>query len=71
MTYGGRTMATTRMNESWRRMKAQIETIWEGTEFDDNEMKRARGSLQKMINLIHQKTGESRSEIMNKMSAIL
>lgn len=64
-------MATNRMNESWRRMKTQIETIWEGTEFDDQEMKRARGSLQKMITLIHQKTGESRGEIMNKMSAIL
>lgn len=64
-------MATKRMNASWRRVKTQIETIWEGTEFNDKEMKRARGSLQKMINLIHEKTGESRSEIMNKMSAIL
>lgn len=64
-------MATKRMNDSWRRVKAQIESIWEGTEFDDSEMKRARGSLPKMINLIHQKTGESRSEIMQKMGAIL
>ena len=64
-------MATKRMNESWRRVKTQIETIWEGTEFDDSEMKRARGSLQKMVNLIHEKTGESRSEIMQKMGAIL
>ena len=64
-------MATKRMNESWRRVKRQIETIWEGTEFDDKEMKRARGNLTKMINLIHEKTGEPRGEILNKMSAIL
>ena len=64
-------MATKSMNESWRRVKTQIEMIWEGIEFDDNELKRARGSLQKMISLIHEKTGESRGEIMNKMSAIL
>lgn len=64
-------MATKRMNESWRRVKRQIETIWEGTEFDDKEMKRARGNLTQMINLIHEKTGEPRNEILNKMSAIL
>lgn len=64
-------MATKRMNENWRRVKAQIESLWEGTEFDDTEMKRARGSLPKMVNLIHEKTGESRRDIMQKMGAIL
>jgi hypothetical protein len=64
-------MATKRMNDSWRRVKAQIEVIWDGTEFDDLELKRARGNLQKMVNLIHEKTGESRSEIIQKMGAIL
>ncbi len=64
-------MATKNMNDSWRRVKRQIEMIWEGTEFDEKELKRARGDLRKMINLIHEKTGEPRGEIMNKMSAIL
>ena len=64
-------MATPAMNASWRRVKAQIESIWEGTEFDAKEMKRARGNLNKMINLIHEETGEPRSEILRKMSAVL
>ena len=64
-------MATKRMNQSWRHVKAQIQTIWSETEFDDKEMKRARGSLTKMVNLIHEKTGEPRSEIVQKMGAVL
>lgn len=64
-------MATDRMNDSWRRVKVQIESIWDGVDFADTEMKRARGSLPKMVNLIHQKTGEPRGEIIQKMSAIL
>lgn len=64
-------MATPAMNASWRRVKAQIENIWEDYDFGDKEMKRARGNLNKMINLIHQKTGESRDEILRKMSAVL
>ncbi len=64
-------MATQRMNESWRRVKNQIEMIWESAEFDDIELKRARGNLKKMVTLIHEKTGESRSEIIQKMGTIL
>lgn len=64
-------MATDRMNDSWRRVKVQIESIWNDVDFADTEMKRARGSLPKMVNLIHQKTGEPRGEIIQKMSAIL
>lgn len=64
-------MATPAMNASWRRVKAQIETIWNDTDFDEKEMKRARGNLNSMINLIHEETGEDRSEILRKMSAVL
>ena len=64
-------MATEAMNESWRRVKSQIESIWSDTDFDDKEMKRARGSMRKMVNLIEDKTGESREEIVRKMGAIL
>ena len=64
-------MATQRMNQSWRQVKAQIRTIWSEVELDDQEMKRARGNLHKMINLIHEKTGEPRDQIMQKMVAVL
>ena len=64
-------MATEAMNESWRRVKAQIESIWDETEFNDKEMKRARGNMRKMVNLIEDKTGEPRAEIVRKMGAIL
>ena len=64
-------MATAAMNDSWRRVRDQIESIWGDVDFDSKEMKRARGSLERMINLIHQETGETREEIMRKMAAIL
>lgn len=59
------------MNDSWRRVKAQIQTVWTEAEFGDQEMKRARGSLSKMVNLIHEKTGEPRSVIMQKINALI
>jgi len=34
-------------------------------------MKKARGDMNKMVNLIHEKTGEPRSEIFQKISAII
>ncbi len=64
-------MATEAMNESWRRVRKQIKSIWSDIDFDDKEMKRARGDMRKMMNLIEDKTGEPRDEIMRKMSAIL
>lgn len=64
-------MATQRMNESWRQVKSQIESIWSEAEFGDKEMKKARGDMRKMVKLIHEKTGESQSEIFQKISAII
>ena len=64
-------MATASMNESWRRVKIQIETIWADQEFADTELKKARGNLNKMVELIHEKTGEPRSDIIQKISAFL
>ena len=64
-------MPTARMNDSWRDVKDQIRSIWSEADFGDKEMKRARGNLSKMINLIHEKTGESRDQIMRKMGALL
>jgi len=64
-------MATEKMNEDWRRIRDQIKDIWEETDFDDKQMKRARGDMEKIMGLIHDKTGESIEEIRRKMSAIL
>ena len=64
-------MATKRMNESWRQVKAQIESIWSEAEFGDKEMKKARGDLNKMVNLVHEKTGEPRAEIFRKIAAVI
>lgn len=64
-------MATEAMNESWRRIRDQIKEIWEEADFDDKQMKRARGEMEKIVGLIQDKTDESREEIRRKMSAIL
>jgi hypothetical protein len=64
-------MATDRMNENWRRIKTQIQSIWSDCEFADAEMKRARGSLPRMVDLIHDKTGEPRGTIIQKLNAVL
>jgi hypothetical protein len=64
-------MATEKMDEDWRRIRDQIKDIWDETDFDDKQMKRARGELHKIMGLIQDKTGESIEEIRRKMSAIL
>ena len=64
-------MATEAMDESWRRIRDQIKDIWEDADFDDKEMKRARGEMDKIVGLIHDKTGDSPEDIRRKMSAIL
>ncbi len=64
-------MATEKMNEDWRRIRDQIKDIWSDTDFDNKQMKRARGDMEKIMGLIHDKTGESIEEIRRKMSAIL
>ncbi|PSQ65395.1 MAG: general stress protein CsbD, partial [Bacteroidetes bacterium QH_2_64_74] len=51
-------MATEKMNEDWRRIRDQIKDIWDDTDFDDKQMKRARGEMDKIMGLIHDKTGE-------------
>jgi len=64
-------MATEAMDEDWRRVRDQVKSIWSETEFDDKAMKRSRGNLTKMINLIQQKTGEPREQIRRKMDAVI
>ncbi len=64
-------MATDRMNENWKQVCTQIRSIWNEFEFDDKEMKQARGNMRKMVQLIHEKTGEPTGEIFQKISAII
>ncbi len=64
-------MATTAMNESWRRVQDQITTVWPDIEFGAKEMKKARGSLNRMVDLIHEKTDEPKPDILQKISAFL
>jgi len=64
-------MATDRMNENWRQVCSQITSIWNQVEFEEKEMKKARGNMRKMVQLIHDKTGEPGSEIFQKISAII
>lgn len=64
-------MATERMNESWRQVCSQIESIWSNVKFEEKELKQARGKMHKMVQLIHDKTGEPKTEIFQKISAII
>lgn len=64
-------MATEKMNEDWRRIRDQIKDIWEDVDFDNKQMKRARGDMEKIMGLIHDKTGEPIEDIRRKMGAIL
>ncbi|MDT7856329.1 general stress protein CsbD [Rubrivirga sp. S365] len=62
-------MGKQRMIDNWERMKGQIMSTWD--DLDEDEMKKARGNLSQMVNLIHVQTGEDRQLIMRKMSAFL
>ena len=64
-------MATDAMNESWKRVMSQIQTIWNEEEFAEADLRKARGDLRKMVDIIHDQTGEGRMEIMQKISAVL
>lgn len=64
-------MATKRMDDSWKNIMLQIQSIWDEAAFDDEELGRARGNLPKMVNLIADKTGESRDQILRKMGSML
>lgn len=64
-------MATRRMDEDWRRIRDRIKAIWSDVEFQDSNLKRARGSLQRMVSLIHKKTQEPRPVIRRKIMAAM
>ena len=63
-------MATQRMEDSWDRVKTQIRNIW-GEDISDSELDKGRRDLNKMVDIIHENTGESRAKIRGQMSAML
>ncbi len=57
------------MDQSWDRMKDQITAQWEG--LDEGALKKARGNLSKVVDIIAEHTGEARASIMTKMQAFI
>ncbi|WP_412061742.1 MULTISPECIES: hypothetical protein [unclassified Rubrivirga] len=64
-------MATPKMNDDWRRLRDRIKAMWDGVTFDDDRLKKTRGSLRQMVSLIKDRTGESRVEIRRKIAAVM
>lgn len=64
-------MATPKMNRDWRRIRDRIKETWSDVEFDDKNMKKARGGLRQMVSLIQAKTDEPRDQIRNKIAAMM
>ncbi|HEX9951986.1 MAG TPA: hypothetical protein VGB53_09480 [Rubricoccaceae bacterium] len=62
-------MSKARMDQNWDRMKDQIVAQWGG--IDEGALKKARGNLSKVVDLIAEHTGEARATIMTKMSAFI
>ncbi len=62
-------MADEKMEESWERVKEQITSMW--GEIDEKDLKKARGSLARMVNLIQEHSGEEKASIMQKISTIV
>lgn len=64
-------MATKKMDEDWRQIRDRIKALWSDVEFKDKNLKRARGSLRRMVSLIHGKTDEPRLVIRRKIMAVM
>ena len=63
-------MANQRMNDSWEDMKSNIRAMW-GEELTDKELDKGRRDLNKMVDIIHEKTGTPRAQIRTRMLAVL
>ena len=64
-------MATPKMNDDWRRLRDRIKSMWSDVQFDDDRLKKTRGSLRQMVSLIKDRTGETRVEIRRKIAAAM
>ncbi|WP_420455637.1 hypothetical protein [Rubrivirga sp.] len=64
-------MATPKMNHDWHRLRDRIKSMWSDVEFDDQRMKKTRGSLRQMVTLIQERTDEPRAQIRQKIVAVM
>ena len=64
-------MASPKMERDWKRVKERIRAMWNDTEFSDQELKEGRRTLSKMVNIIREKTGESRTLVSDKIMVII
>lgn len=64
-------MANQRMKDDWKLTQKRIRGIWEDIDFSDDDFKRGRADLQEMIDVIKEKTGESREEVLSKLEAVI
>ena len=64
-------MATPKMNRDWRQVRDRIKALWSDVDFDDQRMKKARGSLRKMVSLIHARTDEPRADIRERLASVV
>lgn len=64
-------MANQRMKDDWKLTQKRIRGIWEEIDFSDDDFKRGRADLQEMIDVIKEKTGESREEVLSKLEAVI
>lgn len=64
-------MANQRMKDDWKLTQQRIREIWEETEFSDDDFKQGRADLQAMIEVIQEKTDESREEVLSKLEAVI
>ena len=64
-------MATPKMNRDWRETRDRIKALWPRQDFDDDRLKKTRGSLRQMVTLIHEKTEEPRALIRRKIGAVM
>lgn len=63
-------MANQQMKDSWAQMKSNIRDIMD-VELSDETLEKGRRDLNKMVNVLHQKTGRSRSTIRTELSSLL
>ena len=64
-------MATPKMNRDWRQVRDRIKAAWPTADFDDKRMKKARGSLRQMVNLVHERTEAPRDSIRRRIAAMV
>jgi hypothetical protein len=64
-------MATERMDQQWFAIRDRIRTTYGNADLTTSELRRARGNLGRMVDLIHEKTGKPRADIRATVMALI